>query len=89
MTMRIWWAAGGPEGPMAMAALFPIDADGATPAVSHVPLVNVPAGLATAGRVAVEVRGDPREAPVILYGDDELWPAHMTVQGGRASSKTG
>ena len=27
MTMRIWWAAGGPGGPMAMASLFPPDAE--------------------------------------------------------------
>ena len=80
MSMRVWWAAGGPEGPMAMAALFPPDADATTPAVSDVPLVNVPPRLQTAGLVDVEVRGDPHGAPVIVHGDDELWPAQLSLE---------
>lgn len=83
MRMRIWWAAGGPEGPMAMAALFAPDADETAPAVSHVPLVNVPTGLTTADLVDVEVRGDPAEAPVILHGKEELWPAQFSYEAGR------
>ena len=80
MTMQIWWAAGGPGGPMAMAALFPPDADATTPPVSHVPVVNVPVGLRTSEPVAVEVRGDPDDAPVIVYGDEELWPANQPYE---------
>lgn len=86
MTMRVWWAAGGPEGPMAMAALFPPDADDSAPAVSHVPLVDAPPRLVTPDRVPVDVRGDPTDAPVIVHDGDELWPAHSTLKG-QASPK--
>lgn len=78
MKMRLWWAAGGAEGPMAMAALFPPDAHQDTSAVAHVPVVNVPPRLVTEHLVDVAVFGDPDDTPVIQLGETYLWPAQAS-----------
>jgi hypothetical protein len=61
-----------------MARAMPADTT-VTP-TSHVPLVDAPPRLATAGLVDVEVRGEPDEAPIILHDDDELRPAQMSYE---------
>lgn len=78
MKMYVWWAAGGPEGPMAMAALFPRDAAPDAEATAQVPVVNVPPRLVTEDLVDVEVFGDPSDAPVSKFGDTHLWPAQAS-----------
>lgn len=73
MRMSLKWTAGRGQGPTAVAVLYP--PRGTMAPVAEVPLVNVPVGFSPPTHLPVEVRGDPTDAPVIMAGDVELWPA--------------
>jgi hypothetical protein len=71
MTMRLAWTVGNGSGPLAVARLWPVDAEYP---ITIVPVVNVLRGFDPIDPLPVRVWAHDPRAPFIGAGEAELWP---------------